>query len=175
MASKSKSKGNAGERELCGYCSGLFGGSFTRVPNSGAFTGGKNAWRKTTLSETQNRLTRGDIIAPDFMPKLVIEAKSYADFRFHQLLEPGPMPQLDAWIEQSLDTVDDGDLWMVCFKITRIGWFVAVRTDLAEGFSIGNHALYTGAFGTFYVTALKTMFEANRDQILLRSASPDEK
>src|SRR5690606_18510619 len=98
------------------YLSELFGGSFIRSANSGAFIGGKNAARKSNLSEGQIKGLKGDIVPPDDMPRLVLEAKFYADFRFHQLLQPGPQPVLDEWIAQAMDAIDEGDLWFVCFK-----------------------------------------------------------
>ena len=89
MTAKSKIKGNAGERELCKLLSEIFLGSFVRVPNSGANVGGKNVHRRASLSTTQDRAFRGDIIPPDHLPKLIIESKSYKSFPFHQLLQPG--------------------------------------------------------------------------------------
>ena len=43
---KSKNKGKAFEREIANFLSDLYEESFTRVPYSGAFVGGKNAVRK---------------------------------------------------------------------------------------------------------------------------------
>lgn len=172
---KSKSKGASGERELAKYLSEVFNGSFIRSNNSGAYIGGSNKHRKSTLSENQITSLKGDLVPPDFMPNLVIEAKSYADFRFHQLLEPGPVPQLDEWIDQCLETICDDDFWLVCFKITRIGWFVAVKQDFCENIVFDNYALYKqGPYGTFYVTDLKTFFEKNREEILRLSKNVDD-
>ena len=42
MTSKSKSKGKSWERDVCVFLSKLYNDSFIRVPNSGAYTGGKN-------------------------------------------------------------------------------------------------------------------------------------
>lgn len=171
MPSKSKNKGSGYERELCKYLGEVFGGSFTRVPNSGAMTGGKNSFRRTSLSDTQNRIYRGDIITPDHLPKLVLEAKFYAEFRFHQLLQPGPMPQLDEWIGQCQDAIDEGDLWLICFKINLRGSYVAVSEEFCDGFTFGNHAVYENEIGRFRVTDLKDFFSRNRDAILKKSAA----
>lgn len=162
----SKSKGNSGERELCKHLTGIFGGSFIRVPNSGAFTGGKNAFRKETLSEGQQRASKGDIIPPDFMPKLVLESKWYKDFRFHQLVIPGGCPQLDEWIGQALDAVDSGDIWYVTFKINLRGWFIAIPMDGPTYEITGSHALYEGKHGKFIVTEALGFFNTNKDKIL---------
>lgn len=168
--SKSKNKGSGYERELAKFLSELFGGSFIRSANSGAFVGGKNAARKAILSETQVRGQKGDLIAPDFMPKLVLEAKFYAEFRFHQLMQPGKMPQLDEWAEQCLEAVDDGDFWVVCFKINLRGAYVAVPEKFGNEFVFGNHCRYSGPHGAFRVTELKEFFTTNRDAILRLSA-----
>lgn len=168
--SKSKNKGSGAERELCKFLGEVFDGSFIRSANSGAYVGGKNAFRKQTLSEGQVKNLKGDIVPPDFMPKLVLESKFYADFRFHQLMQPGPTPQLDTWIAQCLDAVDEGDLWMVAFKINLRGWYVAVPECFLKDFVFGNHCMYTGEHGTFCVTDLKEFFTRNKDAVLKLSA-----
>jgi hypothetical protein len=168
--SKSKNKGSGYERELGKFLSEVYGGSFIRSNNSGAFIGGKNAGRKASLSETQVRGVKGDIITPDHMPKLVLEAKFYAEFRFHQLLQPGAMPQLDEWAGQCLETNDDGDFWLICFKINLRGQYVAVPEQFCEGMVFENHSRYVGKHGAFRITDLKTFFTQNREEVLRRSA-----
>ena len=49
MSSKSKTKGNNFEREISTYLSELYGLSFLRVPNSGAYVGALNAQRQATM------------------------------------------------------------------------------------------------------------------------------
>lgn len=168
MGAKSKRKGNASERELCVVLSAIFSGSFVRVPHSGSFTGGKNVHRRQTLSATQDRSFRGDIIPPDHLPRLVIECKAYQQFRFHQLMQPGPCPMLDEWIAQAMTVLDPGDQWFVTFKINRLGWFVAVP----EGdYQFANYCAYTGPHGTYRVTDMIDFFRTNRE-IILRNAAP---
>jgi len=161
----SKIKGSSGERELAKIFSGLFGGSFIRSPSSGAYVGGKNFVRKATLSEGQVRHAKGDLVPPDFMPKFVVESKNYDEFRFHQLLTPGSCLQLDEWIKQTLDCIDPGDIWFVCFKVSRIGWYVAVP-DENQGYTFSNYCLYNGNHGRFQVTDLTDFFQKNRDLVL---------
>lgn len=48
--SKSKNKGNSYERDLGKFLAEVYGGSFIRSANSGAFVGGKNAFRRSTMS-----------------------------------------------------------------------------------------------------------------------------
>lgn len=166
MTSKNKSKGNSAERELSKFLSATFGGNFMRVPNSGAYVGGANAHRRSSMTNNQLQLTKGDIIPPEFMPKLVLESKFYADFAFHALLTDGKVPQLDKWIEQTLDCVEDGDLWFVAFKINRRGWFTCFSHDLASKFVIGNHAVYSDGSKKFVVTELTKFFTDNKSVIL---------
>ena len=163
MPSSSKTKGNTAERELCKLLSGIFGGSFQRVPNSGAMVGGSNSDRRSTLSKAQDRAFRGDIIPPDHMSRLVIESKFYADFRWHQLLSSCPI--LDQWIAQTVAVADPDDFWMVAFKINRQGWFVAVSSEACAECSVGNHAEYHSRFGRVLVADLRGFLEANREAI----------
>ena len=100
MTSKSKTKGKSWERDVCNFLSELYQGSFIRVPNSGAYVGGKNEYRKDTLSEEQIKLARGDIVPPTNYPYFLAECKNYADFPFHSLLAKSTIAQLDNWIEQ---------------------------------------------------------------------------
>lgn len=170
--SASKNKGNSGERELAKILSELLGGSFTRVAGSGAFTGGKNVHRKAALSVTQNRAHKGDIMAPDHLPKLVIEVKFYSDFPFHALLTDGPVPILDQWIGQAMEANDPGDEWFVTIKINRRGWFVVIPATHATDYRIAaNHASYTGKHGDFKITGLRRFFEDNKDAVIRRSSS----
>jgi hypothetical protein len=166
MPSKAKAKGNSGERELCKILAGIFEGSFIRVPGSGAYIGGTNAIRREYMSEGQVRHAKGDIQPPDFMPKLVLECKFYADFPFHSLMTPGAIPQLDTWIEQTLDCVEEGDVWYVAFKINRRGFFATVPFEGSEKYTFGNHSVYTGKHGKFVVTELSEFFTLNKDIIL---------
>jgi Holliday junction resolvase len=169
--SKSKNKGSGAERELCKYLSEIFGGSFIRSANSGAFVGGFNAARKANLSKTQIAGQKGDIIPPDHMSKLVLESKFYKEFRFHQLLQPGPVPQLDEWIKQCLDASDEGDLWLICFKINLRGWFVLLPETKANDFVFTNYSVYVGGqYGTYRVTDLKEFCSVNKDAVLRLSA-----
>jgi hypothetical protein len=170
MPSKAKAKGNSGERELCKILAEIFEGSFIRVPGSGAYIGGINAVRREYLSEGQVRHAKGDIQPPDFMPKLVLECKFYADFPFHALMTPGSIPQLDTWIEQTLDCVETGDVWYVAFKINRRGFFAAVPFEGSEKYTFGNHAVYTGKHGKFIVTELTEFFTNNKDAVLQLTA-----
>jgi hypothetical protein len=174
MAGKaSKDKGKTGERELCKILEGVFEGSFIRVPNSGAFVGGKNFHRKEALTNEQNKLTTGDIITPDFMPKFVLESKFYKDFPFHSLVGTKPIPLLDGWIQQNLDCVDDDDFWMVCFKINRKGWFGVFEEKYVSMMYLHNYSVYhSNKLGKYIVVELNTFLEKNKAVILKLSQNP---
>ena len=125
MVSKSKAKGKSWERDVCNFLSELYHDSFIRVPNSGAYVGGKNEYRRDYLTEEQIKLSRGDIIPPVNFPYFLAECKNYADFPFHQLLAKTSIAQLDNWIDQvEHDVTCDDDLWLLFIKITRKGTYV---------------------------------------------------
>ena len=127
MVSKSKAKGKSWERDVCNFLSELYHDSFIRVPNSGAYVGGKNEYRRDYLTEEQIKLSRGDIIPPVNFPYFLAECKNYADFPFHQLLAKTSIAQLDNWIDQvEHDVTSDDDLWLLFIKITRKGTYVSV-------------------------------------------------
>ena len=89
--SKSKNKGKGFEREVCNILSEIYQDNFERVPYSGAFVGGINAARKSTLTENQIKAFKGDVIPPDDWKYFNCECKNYADFPFHKLLQEKPM------------------------------------------------------------------------------------
>lgn len=167
--SKSKNKGAGFERELGKFLGENFGGSFIRSNNSGAFIGGKNNIRKAALSAGQTAGLKGDLVAPDHMPKFVVEAKFYTEFRFHQLLLPGAVAQLEEWIQQCVDVVDPHDFWVIVFKINRLGTFVVVPEKFCTDMTFGNHTRYTSPHGAFRVTEMQGFFTANKDAVLALS------
>jgi len=109
MPSKSKAKGNAWELEVSKFLSETYNESFIRIPSSGAFVGGKNNFRKTSLGNAQIQSKKGDIHPPESWKHWNIECKSYGDFPFHQLWY-ADVKILDAWIQQQKDVEDEGDL-----------------------------------------------------------------
>jgi hypothetical protein len=129
MPSKSKNKGNAFEREVSEFLSNTYNESFLRVPSSGAFVGGKNTFRKSSLDEAQLQSKKGDIHPPDLWKYWNAECKSYADFPFHQLIL-GEVKILDKWIEQTLEVSDKDDLNIIFIKISHKGrWVVFEETS----------------------------------------------
>ena len=124
MSSKSKNKGKSWERDVCLFLSELYNDSFIRVPNSGAYTGGKNEHRKEYLTDEQIKLSRGDIVPPKAFKNFVAECKNYAEFPFHQLISTGRVSLLDSWIEQVEGDSEEEDTWLLFIKITRKGTYV---------------------------------------------------
>jgi Holliday junction resolvase len=129
MANKQKAKGSSWERDVCKIFTEVTGSNFQRVPNSGAFVGGKNAQRLQTMSDYQTLIFRGDIIPPEEYNNLVIECKAYKEFQFHNLTSGVQL--LDKWIDQiyvDIEAAGDETLVpLVIFKINRKGMFVVSR------------------------------------------------
>lgn len=130
MPSKSKTKGSGYEREQAKLLMDTYGGSFVRVPNSGAFIGGSNFHRAQHLSEGQVRGFKGDIIPPDDWKYFNCECKFYGDFTFHQLLSDGHLPILEKWIDQTMEIADDRDINIIFMKFNRKGTYVAFQKKL---------------------------------------------
>ncbi len=166
MTSKAKNKGNSWERSLCEILSSVFGGSWLRVPSSGAFTGGMNVYRKDTMSAKQIGAFRGDIIPDDSMTNSVWECKSYKDFGFHMLVKE-ENKQLDGWIQQTVESADEGTVWFLCMKFNRIGEYILFDAAIKDKFLIKNHVVYK----TFIFTDLRTFLEDNKD-IIKEMSSP---
>lgn len=160
MAVNSKQKGNSGEREIAKILSEALGGSFVRSNASGAFIGGKNAHRKNVLSENQIKNTKGDIVPPDNMTNLVIEVKSYKEFRYHQLFSECSM--LDGWTKQAKETAEKNDFWILVFKANRMPWSIVFDAKLVQLFRLSNYAVYKGTI----VTDLKIFLENNSDRTI---------
>ena len=84
----------------------LYKEKFTRVPYSGAFVGGSNIIRINDLTEAQTRSFKGDLIPPETFPKIVFEAKHYANFQWNALALGKSVAQLDEWIQQSEESCE---------------------------------------------------------------------
>jgi Holliday junction resolvase len=176
MTSKAKQKGNSWEREICVFLGATLGGNFMRVPNSGAYIGGANSHRKAALSDIQTRAAKGDIIPPDNMPLLNIEAKNYADIAFHQILN-GSCKQLNTWIDQTEEPADVDDMSFTIFKITRKGSWVAFKKHLEPSFDLEglSYVIYRKDFGLatacdYVVVDHETFFVQNKDKIVQLAA-----
>jgi hypothetical protein len=153
MPSSSKIKGSGFERDIAKFLTERFGFSFIRNPSgSGAFVGGRNAFRKNTLTEAQVRHTKGDIIPPDEFPLFNAEAKFYAEFPFHQLFEGSS--QLEEWINQLMTAGDPDDMNILFMKFNRRGCFVAVQATMPWNTDC-NHVVYNSPkYGKWMIYSL---------------------
>lgn len=139
MTNNNKNKGKAGEREICKIFAGVFGGSWQRVPLSGAFCGGKNKFRVDTLSKTQLDIAQNDIIPPDEYPHCALEVKTRKDFNFNQLVRPEGILELNKWIDQ----VEESGINMetafplIAFKPNRCGWFLVLWGSKIADYQLG--------------------------------------
>ena len=157
MGNAAKNKGKAGERWVAAHLGKVFGLNFQRVPNSGAFTGGMNSFRKAVMTETQALLANGDIIVPDELKHLSFEVKTYKDFSFAGLFTKNK--QLDEWIAQAAAC---GKTWFLIFKINHAGAFVAFNSF--RSFTIpGNKMLYR----EYTICSLDNFFETNKEALLI--------
>ena len=158
MPSKQKSKGSAFERQIAKHLSTVFELNFERVPNSGAFTGGKNIHRYNTLTEAQKLIYDGDILVPEQLKNIKIECKWYKDFAFNLLLSENK--QLDSWIDQGKV---DFKIWFVIFKINNKGAFVVFDKTVWK--TITHRGSYTNYKGN-YIIPMDGFFEKNKSVLL---------
>jgi hypothetical protein len=166
--SKSKNKGSSWEREVAKHLTELYNLPFVRVPNSGAYVGGKNTDRKTFLDEGQVRSFKGDIIPPASFPKFNCEAKNYADFPFHQLFS-GTIKQLDIWLDQLMEAADPEDYNILIMKFNRKGKFVAVQFDRSDDLPlfVQHHFLYENKHGRWAIMEYDSFWKLNKDMVKL--------
>jgi Holliday junction resolvase len=159
MSSANKNKGKRGEREVADHLCQVFGLNFERVPNSGAFTGGKNFFRKQQLTETQNLLAEGDIIVPDELKHLCFEVKTYKDFSFAGVYSKNK--QLDDWIAQASATKK---IWFLIFKINHAGAFVVYDRKYENIFK--NSGCFSVYQGVYILSGMAGFFEQNKELLL---------
>jgi hypothetical protein len=159
MAIHSKKKGNSYELVIAKRLSAEFNTEFRRVPNSGAFTGGKNRAKVVDLRADAQEILSGDLIGPKGFPFLV-EVKHYADDpMFHKIIQ-GQDLTLDRWIAQN-----DGDAAfvdkesLIVFKINRKGEYVVINEEssyvVLDNGELGPYIRYKGKL----IMALDTFFK----------------
>lgn len=164
MPSKSKAKGNAWELEVAKFLTETYNETFLRVPSSGAFVGGKNNFRKSTLDQSQLQSKKGDIHPPQDWKHFNLECKSYADFPFHQLWT-SDVKILDSWIQQQHDVEDDGDLNLILIKISRKDKWVVYQENL--GFKSTRSIHYKG----WYFTSWDDFWSIQTNRELVKTLS----
>jgi len=132
-----KNKGNNFEREVADLLSEIYDESFIRVPNSGAFIGGKNQYRASSLDSAQQKTFRGDIITPDGWD-LVIECKHYKEPpSWNRLFNSFEKTDIARWIEELRydSKLDDGKMrpHIIICKFNRQGIYFIVDKRFAMG------------------------------------------
>lgn len=161
MPSPSKNKGSGFEREIAKYLTETLGGTFIRAPGSGAYTGGSNSHRKQVLQGGQIRSFKGDVMPPEEYGLLNIEAKFYADFPFHQLLDR--CSQLESWLDQLLTASDPGDINVLYMKFNRKGRYIAVESH-HPWTVVDNHIQYSSSkHGSWFIFNLEKFYELNKE------------
>ena len=140
MAGKaSKDKGKAFEREVADYLTQTYNDNFMRVPSSGAYTGGTNAFRKKIMTTGQVRSFKGDIIPPDDWNSFHCEAKFYKDFSFN-LVFMNEYALLDSWINEVRAAEEPNDLNLILMKFNYKGRWVLFENK--HGFDVTNKLDY---------------------------------
>jgi Holliday junction resolvase len=161
MPSRQKAKGNNFERVVAQHLSEVFGSNFTRVPTSGAMTGGMNAKILDRLTDTQKLLLEGDLIPPDNLYKMKIECKSRKSFSFAKLLTENK--ELDDWIEQSRSR---DKVWFLIFKINNQGSFVCFTRNVFKTCNELKDVNYILYKKYYYITPLVGFFEKHKANLL---------
>jgi len=146
MSVNGNKKGKCWERELCKKLEELFPtNKFQRVPQSGAFFGGKNRYRAEGAREDAKEILSGDIICPQGFP-FSVECKSYKDFPFHKILK-GECKELDEWIKQAESDAEVSRKNMIIFmKFNNIGQYVCFDKKLLQDINFHNYMLYINKY-----------------------------
>jgi len=164
MGNNSKNKGKTYERKVAKDFSSIFDLNFERVPNSGAFVGGKNSFRSQKITDEQMLLMDGDIIVPKELAHVSIECKWYKDFRWSKLFTTGEK-NLDTWIKQC--NMTSKLCWFICFKINNYGEYVVFDSHFFDAFTIdGNYLKYKSNDGIYIIVSKNDFFENNVEAIL---------
>jgi hypothetical protein len=161
MPSPQKAKGNNWERVVAKHLSSVFDSNFTRVPTSGAMTGGINAAILAKMSDNQKLLLEGDIIPPDHLYKMKIECKSKKDFSFAKVYSENKL--LDDWIEQARSR---DKVWFLIFKINNQGSYVCFTRNVfktCDELADRNYTIYKKYY---YITEMSGFFESYRSNLL---------
>lgn len=161
MPSRQKAKGNNFERDIAKHLSAVFELNFTRVPTSGAMTGGLNADVLAKLTKSQRLLLEGDLIPPDEMYRMKIECKSLKSFSFAKLFTENKM--LDSWLEQA---ESDDKAWFLIFKINNKGIYLGFSAGVYKTCNKLRDRNYLIYKKKYYITAMDGFFELNKHSLL---------
>lgn len=172
MGKKSKDYGKGFEyevRDILREATGIM--SFERVPTSGAWIGGANAYKAQTGRDDVTEIMAGDIICPEGW-RWTVEAKNHEDVPIHQLFLGEESKTINSFLAQVNDAAETaGKEPLLVMKWRRkgftlskkirdtiteagasppksnsstIGILVAERADYCLDISGINHIYYTG-------------------------------
>lgn len=146
MASKSKDKGNRGERELCKLLTQHFGKPFSRTVGSG------NRWAHV---EQPNEAYLGDIVCPEGFP-FSIECKyGYENITLQGILEGNK--QFQSFLDQAqADAKRVNKEPMLCFKQSRQAWLAFTRHGAPKRPLLGQTRLVLARGDTWWEGRLLT-------------------
>lgn len=161
MPSPQKAKGNNFERDVAKHLTEVFGYNFTRVPTSGAMTGGMNAEILSRLSGSQKLLLEGDLIPPDELYNMKIECKSRKSFSFSKLFTENK--EMDSWIEQARSR---DKVWFLIFKINNRGTYVCFTRNVFKTCCCLKDANYLIYKKYYYITPMDGFFEKYHTHLL---------
>ncbi len=132
MPSKSKTKGNAFERDVSKFLNKVYNtDGFTKTMGSGAFVGKGNWAKRSGLDQNIKVALAGDIITPTWFP-FSIECKHYSDTPNYATIIKGPDVTLDLWLGKSIhDAINTQLIPLVFFKTDYKGAHVALPKTLA--------------------------------------------
>jgi hypothetical protein len=165
MPSRGKAKGNSWERELANLLSSEFNLPFQRVPNSGAFLGGTNSFRRENLDAKQARIMTGDLIVPEELNHVSFECKFYKTFDYHQLYNKNK--QFDEWVQQTIDGCNVDQMWFLCIKSNRREPIIAFSgATFIDILTLGNYTSYIYKDRFIYITELKPFINRAKERIL---------
>lgn len=165
MANANKNKGKSLERLIASELSLVFNLNFMRVQGSGAYVGGKNAFRVNTLTREQNLSVCGDIVVPIELEHIAFEAKFYKDFSFVSVFDNNE--QLNEWIDQSKIS---GKIWFIVLKVNHLGKFVVFDKKYENTFITNpSKMIYKNEY---IMCRYDGFFENNKD--ILLSMKPKE-
>ena len=164
MPSKSKTKGNGFERDVCKYLINLTGLNFTRVPNSGAYVGKSNMVRAEHMTDAQIQIFDGDIITPDEFNEWALECKFYKSIGWKKLFQPEGEAKLNGWIEQS--KITSKPYWLLIFKINNAGQYCVVSKATAIKFKFKKSDCFLTYRNDYLIMDMKSFFENNYKRMI---------
>jgi hypothetical protein len=147
---RSKRKGSSFERDIAKFLTDSYNETFIRTSNSGAYTGGKNSFRRKTLDRGRESVFLGDIAPPENW-EVVIECKNYKELDFHNIIS-NDSSRINKWLDEV--RFDAETLFHILFfKISRKGTYLAIPVEdltiILDGFGSSGGVIYPYE-GTLY-------------------------